>query len=72
MLKQDTASSVVRAAATSSASNIECAVSLSSPTLKLIRAVASITMYNDVELPLSGLFPQLASKKAAGLKLPYL
>ena len=36
--------------------------------LEADRTLASITMYDDVDLPLSELLPQLASKKAASLK----
>ena len=57
---------------TSSASIVDCAASPFSPTLKLIEALPSITMYEDVDLPLSGLLPQLASEKAASLKPPCL
>ena len=70
MLEQTTASFIVRSAATSSASIVDCAVSLSSPILKLIGVLASITMYDDVDQPLSGLLPQLASEKEASLKPP--
>ena len=66
--EQNTASFIVRAAVTSSASIVDCAIVPCSPTLKLIEALASITMYDDVDLPLSGLLPQLASEKAASLK----
>ena len=45
-----------------------CLVNPPSPTLKLIGALASITIYDDVHLPLSGLLPQFASKKANSLK----
>ena len=43
-----------------------------SATLKLIGALASSTMYDDVDLPLSGLLLQLASEKAASRKPPCL
>ena len=68
MLEQNIVSFIDRAATTSSASIVECAVSLYSSTLRLIRASASITMYGDVDLPFSGLLPQFASEKAATLK----
>ena len=68
MLEQNTAFSIVRATATSSASIVDCAVSSCSPTLKLIGALVSITMHDDVDLPLSKFVPQLASEKAASLK----
>ena len=71
-LEQNTASFIVRAAAACSASIVDCAVSPCNPTLKMIGALVSITMYEDVDLPLSGLLPQLASEKAASLKLPFL
>ena len=48
--------------------HVDCAVSPCSPTLKLIGGLASIMMYDDVDLPLSGLLPQLASEKTASLK----
>ena len=60
VLEQNTSSLIVRAAATSSASIVNCAVGLCSPPLKLIGTLASITMYDDVDLPLSWLLPQLA------------
>ena len=72
MLEQNTASLIIRAADTSTASTVDCVVNLCSPTLKLIGALASITMYEDVDLPLLGLLPQLASEKAESLKLPCL
>ena len=72
MLEQDTTFFIVRAAATSSACIVDCAVSPCSPTLKLIGALTSITMNYDVDLPLSGWLPQLASEKAASLNPPYL
>ena len=52
MLEDNTTSFIVRDAATSSASIVNCAVSPCSPTLKLIGALASITMYDDADLPL--------------------
>ena len=72
MSEKNTASFIVRATVTSSASIVDCAVSPCNPTSKLIGALASITMYDDVDLPLLGLLPQLASKKAASLKPPCL
>ena len=68
MLEQNTAFFIVKASATSSTSIVDCAVSTYSVTLKLIGALASITMYDDADLPLSGLLPQLTSEKAASLK----
>ena len=61
MLKQNTALFMVSAAVTSFASIVYCAVRLWGPTLKLIGSMASITIYKDVDLPLSGLLPQFAS-----------
>ena len=52
-LEQNTTSFIVRAAATSSASIVDCVVSPHSPTLKLIGPLASIITYDDVDLPLS-------------------
>ena len=73
MLEQNTASSfIARAAPTSSASFEDGAVSPCSPTLKLIGALANITMYDEVDQTLSGLLPQLASEKEATLKSPCL
>ena len=73
MLEQNTASFfIARAAPTSFASIEDCAVSPYSPTLKLIGALANITMYDEVDQPLSGLLPQLASEKEATLKSPCL
>ena len=63
MLEQNTASFMVSAAATSSASIVDCAVRLWRPNLMLIRPLVSITVYdNDVDLPLSGLLPRFASE----------
>ena len=70
MLEQNSAFIIVRATAPRSASIVDCAVNPYSPTLKLIRALASVTMYEDVNMTLSGLLPQLAFKKAASLKPP--
>ena len=67
-----TAFFIVRAAATGSASIVDCAVSPCSPTIKLVGALASITMYDEEDLPLSELLHQLASEKAASLKPPCL
>ena len=73
MLEQNTGSSfIARAAPTSSASFEDGAVSPCSPTLKLIGALANITMYDEVDQTLSGLLPQLASEKEATLKSPCL
>ena len=73
MLEQNTAFSfIARATPTSSASIEDCAVSPYSPTLKLIGALANITMYDEVDQPLSGFLPQLASENEATLKSPYL
>ena len=72
ILEQNTTSYIVKAATTSSVSIAYCAASPWSPTLKLIGALASITMYDDVDLPLLGLLPQQESEKAASLKPPYL
>ena len=69
MVEQNTASFfTARAAPTISASIEDCAVSRCSPTLKLIGALANITMYDEVDQPLSGLLPQLASEKEATQK----
>ena len=57
---------------TSSASIVDCAVSPCSPIVKLIGALACITMHDDVDLPLSGSLPQLVSEKAASLRPPCL
>ena len=48
ILEQNTASFSVRAAALSSSSIVDCAVSPWSPTFKLIGALTSITIYDDV------------------------
>ena len=51
ILEKNTAFSfVVRATVTSSASIVDCAVSPCSPTLKMIGALASVTMYDGVDL----------------------
>ena len=57
---------------TSVSSIVYCSVSPCSPTLKLIGALTSITMYEVVDLPLLGLLPQSTSEKAASLKPPCL
>ena len=50
--EQNTASSlIVRAAATSSASIVGCAVSPCGSALKIIGALATVTMYDGVDLP---------------------
>ena len=72
MLEQNTASSIVSAAATSSASIVDCAVSPCSPTLKLIGALARKTRNEDIDLPLSGLLPQFASENVVRLKTSFL
>ena len=51
MLEQNIASSfITRAAATSSASIVGCAVSSCSSTLKMVGASVSVTMYDGVNL----------------------
>ena len=51
MLEQNTASSfIVRAAATSSDFIVDCAVSPCSPTLKMVGASVSVTIYDSVNL----------------------
>ena len=72
MLEQNTAYFLARATATGFTSIVDCAVSLCSPTLRMIAALASVTVCDDVELPLSGLLPQLASEKAESRKPPPL
>lgn len=57
MLEQNTTSFTVRDAATSFASTVDCAVRLWRPNLKLIALLTSITIYEDVDLPLSELLP---------------
>ena len=57
MLEQNTAFFIARAVATSSASIVDCAVSPCSATFKLIRVLTSVTIYDDVDLSLSGLLP---------------
>ena len=52
MLEQNTASFfIVRATTTSSPFIVSCAVSSCSSTLKIIGALATVTMYDDVDLP---------------------
>ena len=54
MLEQNAASSfIARAAAASSASIVDFAVSPCSPTLKMVGASVSVTMYDGVNLPWS-------------------
>ena len=51
VLEQNTAPSfVVRAVATTSSSIVDCAVSPCSPTLKMVGASVSVTMYDGVNL----------------------
>ena len=58
MLEKNIASSfIARAAPTSSASIEDCAVSPCSPALKLIGALANITINDEVDQLLSGLLP---------------
>lgn len=61
MFKLSTASFIASAVATSSAFIIDCAVSPCNSTLKLTGAFERKTRYEDIGLPLSGLFPQFAS-----------
>ena len=70
MLEQNTASFIASAAATSSASIVDCAVSLCSPTFTLTEAFARKTIYDDIDLPLSGLLPQLKLENAVNSKPP--
>ena len=72
MLKHNTASFIIKAAATSSTSIVDYAISPCSPTVKMIGALANIMMYDDADLPWQGLMLQLASKKQACLKPPCL
>ena len=72
ILEQNTASFIIRAATMSSPSIVDCPISSCSPTFNMIVALASITMYDDVDLPLSGMSVQLASDKAANLEPPCL
>ena len=72
MLEQNTASFFIARAAPTSFASIEDCAGPYSPTLKLIGALANITMYDEVDQPLSGLLPQLASEKEATLKSPCL
>ena len=69
ILEHHTVSFIIRADA---ASILDCAVSPCIPTLKMIGGLASVTMYDEVNLPLSGLLPQLESEKAASRKSPCL
>ena len=72
MLEQNTASIIVSAVATSSASIMDGDVSSCSPTLKLTRALDRKTKYENIDLPLSGLLPQFASENVVRLKPPCL
>ena len=54
------------------ASIVDCAVNPCSSTLKLIGALASVTMKDNVDLPLSGLLPPLEPGKVESLKPPSL
>ena len=66
--EQNTASFVASAAATSFASIVDCTVSPCIATLKLTGSIERKTMYEDIDLPLSGLLPQFTSEKAVNLK----
>ena len=74
-LEQNTASFIVRAVATSSASIVGCAVSSYSAILKLIGALAGIAMCDDVNQPaLVGVVAPVSnregSKRETGLLVP--
>ena len=62
ILEQNPTSVIVSAAATSSTSIVNCSVRLWRPTLKLIGPLASISIYENVDLPSSGLLFQFASE----------
>ena len=62
VLEHNTASFMVSAAATSSASIVDCAVRLWRPILKVMGPLASITIYEDVDLPSSEFLSQFASE----------
>ena len=73
MFEQNTASFMASADATSSASMVDMAVvGPCSPDLKLSGAFTSIVRQLEVDFPLSGLFAQLESEKAASFKPPLL
>ena len=62
MLDRYTASFLACAIEMSSASRGDCAVTFCSAVLKLSDPSASMNKQPEVDLPLSGLFPQLASQ----------
>lgn len=68
LFEQNADSFNVSAAATNYVSIVDCAVSPRSPTLKFARAFESMVMYQDTDLPLSGLLPQFASENTISLK----
>ena len=58
-------------AATSSAPTVDCAVNPCSPILKPTGELERKTIYEDIEIRLSGLLPQFASKNVVSLKPPF-
>ena len=56
-LQQNTAPFIVKAPASSSASMVDCAVSPCSPTLIIIGVLASVTMYDGLDLRYWGCYP---------------
>ena len=62
----------LRACEMSSASRVDYAVTFWSAVLKLRDPPASMSKYPEVDLPLSGLFPQLASQYPVISKHPVL
>lgn len=72
VLEQITESFTVSAAATSYASIVDCAASSCIPILKFTGTFESMKMYEDIDLQISGLQPQLASENAVSLKRPCL
>ena len=72
IFKQNTASFIPKAGATSSASMVDIAVRFCSFYLTLTGAFASIIRWHEVDFSLSGLLAQFESDKAAILKPSFL
>ena len=68
--ERQTTSSRARAMEISSALIVDCAVTLGGAVFKLSRPPAVIDRYQEVDFPLSGLIPQLASQKQFRVKHP--
>lgn len=70
MFWQNTAPLLAKGPATSSASIADWVVNPCMPTLKLARPLHIIMIFDEVDFPLAGLTPQLASEYALSRNLP--